>query len=114
VRGSTTATEPDGQPYYMRTADLSCRPPDRGVLTRGAHSLNHGCGLVLRRRDYVQPKHAPLTYAPELNPDEYLNCDLKASMHSAKPASNKSAAQEEGGFTHANVAEKAGACRKIF
>ena len=27
-------------------------------------------------------------YAPELNPDEYLNCDLKAGVHSGAPARN--------------------------
>jgi transposase len=26
------------------------------------------------------------SYSPELNPDEYLNYDLKAVVHSAKPA----------------------------
>ncbi len=26
------------------------------------------------------------SYSPELNPDEYLNCDLKASVHSGPPA----------------------------
>jgi len=29
------------------------------------------------------------SYSPELNPDEYLNCDLKAGVHSKKPARNK-------------------------
>lgn len=28
-------------------------------------------------------------YSPELNPDEYLNCDLKAGVHSGKSARNK-------------------------
>lgn len=28
-------------------------------------------------------------YSPELNPDEYLNCDLKGGVHSGKPARNK-------------------------
>lgn len=27
-------------------------------------------------------------YSPELNPDEYLNCDLKAGVHSKSPARN--------------------------
>jgi len=26
------------------------------------------------------------SYSPELNPDEYLNCDLKAAVHSGAPA----------------------------
>jgi transposase len=29
------------------------------------------------------------SYSPELNPDEYLNCDLKAGVHSGKPARGK-------------------------
>jgi transposase len=29
------------------------------------------------------------SYSPELNPDEYLNCDLKAGVHSGTPARNK-------------------------
>ena len=29
------------------------------------------------------------SYSPELNPDEYLNCDLKAVVHSGKPARSK-------------------------
>ena len=29
------------------------------------------------------------SYSPELNPDEYLNCDLKAGVHRGKPARNK-------------------------
>ena len=29
------------------------------------------------------------TYSPELNPDEYLNCDLKAGVHSKVPARTK-------------------------
>ena len=28
-------------------------------------------------------------YSPELNPDEYLNCDLKALVHGGKPARNR-------------------------
>ena len=29
------------------------------------------------------------SYSPELNPDEYLNCDLKAGVHSGPPARKK-------------------------
>lgn len=29
------------------------------------------------------------SYSPELNPDEYLNCDLKAGVHSGSPARSK-------------------------
>ena len=28
-------------------------------------------------------------YSPELNPDEYLNCDLKVGIHSRRPARNR-------------------------
>lgn len=30
------------------------------------------------------------SYSPELNPDEYLNCDLKAGVHSRPPVRNQS------------------------
>ncbi len=30
-------------------------------------------------------------YSPQLNPDEYLNCDLKAGVHSGPPARNRQA-----------------------
>lgn len=30
------------------------------------------------------------SYSPELNPDEYLNCDFKMGVHSGKPARDKS------------------------
>jgi transposase len=29
------------------------------------------------------------SYSPELNPDEYLNCDLKAGVHPGVPARTK-------------------------
>jgi transposase len=29
------------------------------------------------------------SYSPELNPDEYLNCDLKDGVHSGVPARSK-------------------------
>ena len=29
------------------------------------------------------------SYSPELNPDEYLNCDLKVGVHSQTPAKTK-------------------------
>jgi len=30
------------------------------------------------------------SYSPELNPDEYLNCDLKSGVHSGLPARTSS------------------------
>ncbi|MCD6353083.1 MAG: IS630 family transposase [Proteobacteria bacterium] len=35
--------------------------------------------------DHIEVFFLP-AYAPELNPDEYLNCDLKAGVHSGPPA----------------------------
>ena len=34
------------------------------------------------------------SYSPELNPDEYLNCDLKAGVHSKPPMRNKDELKE--------------------
>jgi len=38
-------------------------------------------------------------YSPELNPDEYLNCDLKAGVHSGKPARNREQLKKKCGVT---------------
>lgn len=38
--------------------------------------------------DRIQVYYLP-SYSPELNPDEYLNCDLKCGVHSGKPARSK-------------------------
>ena len=38
--------------------------------------------------DKIQVYYLP-SYSPELNPDEYLNCDLKCGVHSGKPARSK-------------------------
>lgn len=38
--------------------------------------------------DIMEVYYLP-AYSPELNPDEYLNCDLKAAVHSGKPARSK-------------------------
>ena len=35
------------------------------------------------------------SYSPELNPDEYLNCDLKTGVHSGIPARNKECLKEK-------------------
>ena len=41
-----------------------------------------------KRVDKIELFYLP-AYSPELNPDEYLNCDLKADVHSKLPAWNK-------------------------
>lgn len=43
---------------------------------------------LLKHRDEIEIFYLP-SYSPELNPDEYLNCDLKAGVHSGKPARSK-------------------------
>jgi len=43
---------------------------------------------LTEHRDEIEVYYLP-SYSPELNPDEYLNCDLKAGVHSGKPARTK-------------------------
>ena len=52
-------------------------------------------------------------YSPELNPDEYLNCDLKAGVHSGKPARNREQLKKKV-RTHENAAEQTGTGKEIF
>jgi len=42
----------------------------------------------LEHADVIEVFYLP-SYSPELNPDEYLDCDLKAGVHSGKPARSK-------------------------
>ncbi len=35
------------------------------------------------------------SYSQELNPDRYLNCDLKAGVNNEKPASNKNNSRQK-------------------
>ena len=46
------------------------------------------------REDEIEVFYLP-SYSPELNPDEYLNCDLKAGVHSGKPARDKSSLKKK-------------------
>lgn len=41
-----------------------------------------------KQKDHMELFFLP-SYSPELNPDEYLNCDLKAGVHSGVPARTK-------------------------
>lgn len=43
---------------------------------------------VEEHKDQIELFFLP-SYSPELNPDEYLNCDLKAGVHSGVPARTK-------------------------
>ena len=40
-------------------------------------------------REQIEVFYLP-SYSPELNPDEYLNCDLKVGVHAGVPATSKS------------------------
>jgi transposase len=40
---------------------------------------------LVEHTDEIEVFYLP-AYSPELNPDEYLNCDLKAGVHSLAPA----------------------------
>lgn len=39
-------------------------------------------------KDEIEVYYLP-SYSPELNPDEYLNCDMKAAVHAGLPARNE-------------------------
>jgi transposase len=45
------------------------------------------------------------SYSPELNPDEYLNCDLKAGVHSGVPARTKAQLQKKA-ISHLRLLQK--------
>jgi transposase len=52
------------------------------------HHANVFKAWLAEHEDEIEVFYLP-SYSPELNPDEYLNCDLKAGVHSGKPAMNK-------------------------
>ncbi|MFA0813236.1 IS630 family transposase, partial [Microbulbifer epialgicus] len=43
---------------------------------------------LAEHEDEIEIYYLP-SYSPELNPDEYLNCDLKGGVHSGMPARSK-------------------------
>jgi len=53
------------------------------------HHSNIVKDWVEQHKDQIQLFFLP-SYSPELNPDEYLNCDLKAGVLSTAPARSKS------------------------
>lgn len=54
------------------------------------------------------------SYSPELNPDEYLNCDLKAGVHSGAPARNEKQLAKKA-FSHLRMLQKrSGRVMKYF
>lgn len=54
------------------------------------------------------------SYSPELNPDEYLNCDLKAGVHSGKPARDKSNLKDKASTHMKMLQRKPARVRKYF
>ena len=53
-------------------------------------------------------------YSPELNPDEYLNCDLKAGVHSGKPARNREQLKKKVRSHMKMLQNKPGRVKKYF
>ena len=50
-----------------------------------AKKVNH---WLSQHSETIEVFYLP-AYSPELNPDEYLNCDLTAGIHSKRPARNQ-------------------------
>lgn len=53
-------------------------------------------------------------YSPELNPDEYLNCDLKAGVHSGTPARSKAQLKQKASKHMRMLQRKPSRVRKYF
>lgn len=53
-------------------------------------------------------------YSPELNPDEYLNCDLKKGVHSGKPARNKKQLKKKAQLHMHLLQRSSGRIKKYF
>ncbi len=53
-------------------------------------------------------------YSPELNPDEYLNCDLKQGVHSGKPARSKEQLKKKVSSHMRMLQKKPARVRKYF
>lgn len=53
-------------------------------------------------------------YSPELNPDEYLNCDLKAGVHSGMPARSKAQLKQKASKHMCMLQKKPSRVRKYF
>ena len=47
-----------------------------------------------------------ISYSPELNSGEYLQCDLKAGVYSGKPTLEQEAVEEENPLAYAHVAKE--------
>ncbi len=56
----------------------------------------------------------PPAYSPELNPDEYLNCDLKAGVHSGLQARNKNQLKSKASMHMKMLQRKPSRVKKYF
>lgn len=70
-------------------------------------------GWLEAHRDEIEVFYLP-SYSPELNPDEYLNCDLKAGVHSGKPARTKDQLKNKVRSHMQMLQKKPGRVRKYF
>jgi transposase len=52
------------------------------------HHSNKVLDWLKKHTELIELFFLPV-YSPELNPDEYLNCDLKTLVHGGKPARNR-------------------------
>ena len=65
------------------------------------------------RTDEIEVFYLP-AYSPELNPDEYLNCDLKTGVHGKPPARNQKALARRGYRSYAQITEVTDSRGKLF
>jgi len=68
---------------------------------------------ITEHKDQIELFFLP-SYSPELNPDEYLNCDLKAGVHSGSPARSKGQLKTKA-ISHLRMLQKTpGRVKKYF
>ncbi|MEW8438351.1 MAG: IS630 family transposase [Candidatus Thiodiazotropha taylori] len=65
------------------------------------------------RTEEIEVFYLPV-YSPELNPDEYLNCDLKQGVHSGKPARSKAQLKKKVTSHMRMLQRKAARVKKYF
>lgn len=65
------------------------------------------------REEQIEIFYLP-AYSPELNPDEYLNCDLKAGVHSGVPARSKEQSKRKTTKHMRMLQRKAARVKKYF
>ena len=65
------------------------------------------------RTEEIEVFYLP-AYSPELNPDEYLNCDLKQGVHSGKPARSKAQLKKKVTSHMRMLQRKAARVKKYF